>query len=59
MPSELPHAPLRDQPFRCSVDESGSTRAFIVDSGEGEEGHNALVPIALEYFLKQYVGGPR
>ena len=24
--------------------------------GEGERGHNALVPIALEYFLKTYVG---
>lgn len=55
-PSALPNAPLRDQPFRCSSDEQGTTRGLIVDSGEGEEGHNALIPIALEYFLKQYVG---
>jgi hypothetical protein len=55
-PAELPNAKLRDQPFRCSADEQGNTRGLIVDSGEGEEGHNALVPIALEYFLKQYVG---
>jgi len=55
-PTELPSARLRDQPYRCSADERGITRGLIVDSGEGEEGHNALVPIALEYFLKQYVG---
>ena len=55
-PPELPIATLRDQPFRCSGDERGVTLGLIVDSGEGEEGHNALVPIALEYFLKQYVG---
>src|SRR5689334_10557079 len=54
-PAELPNAKLRDQPFRCSADEQGTTRGLIVDSGEGEEGHNALVPIALEYFLKTYV----
>jgi hypothetical protein len=58
-PAELPTAPLRDQPFRCSTDERGVTRGLIVDSGDGEEGHNALVPIALEYFLRQYVGPDR
>jgi hypothetical protein len=55
-PAELPKAELRDQPFRCSADEHGLTRGLIVDSGEGEEGHNALVPIAMEYFLKQHLG---
>ncbi|MET0593114.1 MAG: hypothetical protein ABW133_10465 [Polyangiaceae bacterium] len=55
-PTELPKAPLRAQPFRCSADEKGVTRGLIVDSGEGEEGHNALVPIALEYFLRVYIG---
>ena len=55
-PDELPKAKLRDQPFRCSSDRQGTTQGLIVDSGEGEEGHNALVPIALEYFLKRYVG---
>jgi hypothetical protein len=55
-PPELPRAPLRAQPFRCSVDAQGVTRGLIVDSGEGEAGHNALVPIALEYFLRLYVG---
>jgi hypothetical protein len=57
-PADLPNAPLRDQPFRCSADEAGLIRGLIVDSGEGEEGHNALVPIALEYFLKQYLRAP-
>ena len=55
-PAELPRAPLRAQPYRCSADERGITRGFIIDSGEGEEGHNALVPIALDYFLKTFVG---
>jgi hypothetical protein len=55
-PDRLPSAPLRDQPFRCSADRQGTTQGFIVDSGEGEEGHNALVPVALEYFLRRYVG---
>jgi len=58
-PPELPRAPLRAQPYRCSADEQGVTRGFIIDSGEGEEGHNAVVPIALEYFLKQFVGTDR
>ena len=55
-PTELPRAPLRAQPYRCSADDQRITRGFIIDSGEGEEGHNAVVPIALEYFLRQFVG---
>ena len=55
-PTELPQAPLRAQPFRCSADEQGIARGFIIDSGEGEEGHNAVVPIAVEYFLRQFIG---
>jgi hypothetical protein len=55
-PGHVPSAPLREQPFRCSADEKGTTRGLIVDSGTGEEGHNALVPIAVEYFLNEYVG---
>jgi hypothetical protein len=55
-PAELPRAPLRTQPYRCSADEQQITRGFIIDSGVGEEGHNAVVPIALEYFLKQFLG---
>jgi hypothetical protein len=54
-PGELPRAPLRAQAYRCSADQQGITKGFIVDTGEGEEGHNAVVPVALEYFLKQYV----
>jgi hypothetical protein len=55
-PAELPRAPLRAQPYRCSADEQQITRGFIIDTGVGEEGHNAVVPIALEYFLQQFVG---
>jgi hypothetical protein len=54
-PDRRPDAPLRAQPFQCASDRSGATRAFIVDSGVGEEGHNAVVPIAVRYFLREYV----
>jgi hypothetical protein len=54
-PGRLPEAPLRAQPYRCSSDPEGTTRAFVVDTGEGEQGHNAVVPVALRYFLREFV----
>ncbi|HEY6558315.1 MAG TPA: hypothetical protein VI072_13620, partial [Polyangiaceae bacterium] len=45
-PARLPDAPLRPQPFRCASDSSGVVRAFVLDTGEGEAGHNAVVPVA-------------
>ena len=58
-PSEQcpPHAfevPLRDQPYRCATDPAGIARAFVVDTGEGQEAHDAVVPVALRYFLREY-----
>ena len=50
----LPDVPLRDQPYRCAADPDGIVRAFVVDTGEGQEGHDAVVPVALRFFLKQY-----
>ena len=54
-PQRVPDAPLRPQPFRCAADPGASTRAFVVDTGTGEEGHNAVVPVAFAYFLREYV----
>jgi hypothetical protein len=54
-PAQLPDARLRPQPYRCAADAAGLARAFLVDTGEGEEAHNALVPVALDYFLREHV----
>jgi hypothetical protein len=50
----LPDVPLRDQPYRCASDPDGIVRAFVVDTGEGQEGHDAVVPPALRFFLRQF-----
>lgn len=55
-PERQPSVPLRAQRFRCSSDPTGTTRGFVIDSGSGEAGHNAAVPVALAYFLREYVG---
>ena len=54
-PSRVPEAPLRPQPFRCAVDETGVLRAFVLDTGSGEEGHNAVIPVAFSYFVREYL----
>jgi hypothetical protein len=54
-PDRLPEKPLRQQPFQCASDKEGITRALVVDTGEGEQAHNALVPVALAYFLREYL----
>ena len=54
-PDRLPEKTLRQQPFRCASDKDGITRALVVDTGEGEEAHNALVPVALGFFLREYL----
>jgi hypothetical protein len=55
-PERLPQAPLRAQPYRCADDPEGTTRALVVDTGEGQAGHDAVIPVALRYFLAEYVG---
>lgn len=54
-PPELPDAPLRAQPYRCAAEPKDLTRAFVIDTGDGEAGHNAVVPVALAFFLREYV----
>jgi hypothetical protein len=57
-PDRLPDTPLRQQSFRCASDEAGVTRALVVDTGEGEAAHNALIPVAFAYFLREELGLP-
>jgi hypothetical protein len=54
-PERGPDAPLRSQPYQCAADPDGIARAFLVDTGEGEEAHNALVGVALSYFLREHL----
>lgn len=54
-PSHLPEVPLRSQPYRCAANASGSTRALVVDTGTGERAHNAIVKVAMRYFLEEYL----
>ena len=44
---------LRDQPFKCAATADGVLRAFVVDTGEGEQAHRDVVAPALEFFLKE------
>ncbi len=55
-PKELPDAPLRPLEYRCARSASGTTLALVVDTGRGEQAHEALVPVAMRYFLRQYIG---
>jgi hypothetical protein len=54
-PKHLPDAPLRSQPYRCAADPDGILRALIVDTGEGQKAHDAVVPVGLAYFLREYL----
>lgn len=54
-PLHLPDVPLRSQPYRCATDASGATRALVVDTGTGERAHNAIVKVAMRYFLQEYL----
>ena len=54
-PDIHPGEKLRDQAFRCAATKDRVLRAFVVDTGEGEEAHGAVVKVAVEYFLKKFV----
>jgi hypothetical protein len=54
-PSRLPEAPLRQLAFRCATNANATTRALVVDTGRGEKAHEALVPIAVRYFLREFL----
>jgi hypothetical protein len=53
--SPLPDVPLRQRPFRCTSDITRSVKGFVIDTGEGEAAHEAVVPVGLAFFLRHYV----
>ncbi len=53
-PSETPGAKLREQNFRCAASKDGFAEGYVVDSGTGKEAHEALLPLALQYFLERF-----
>jgi hypothetical protein len=54
-PPHLPPVPLRSLAYRCAKSESGTTRALVLDTGTGEKAHEALVPVAMRYFIAEYL----
>jgi hypothetical protein len=54
-PKPHPGDRLRKQKFNCAGTRDGLARAFVVDTGEGEAAHTALLPVALRYFILEYV----
>ena len=54
-PSSLPEAPLRQLQFRCAINDTATTHALVIDTGKGEKAHEAIVPVALRYFLRTYL----
>lgn len=57
-PPNVPEAPLRRLAYRCAENEGATTRAMVLDTGEGEQAHEAVIPVALRFFLRQYVDNP-
>ncbi|MGC4063730.1 MAG: hypothetical protein QM784_03630 [Polyangiaceae bacterium] len=55
-PTAVPRAPLRQQPYRCAIDATGSVRAFVVDTGSGEAAHEAALVVGAEFFLRSNLG---
>jgi len=54
-PAQLPEVPLRPLEYRCASNDAGTTRALVLDTGRGQKAHDALVPVALRYFLRSYL----
>lgn len=42
---------LRNQPYRCAATKDGVIRGFVVDTGEGQAAHEAVLTVAFRYFL--------
>jgi len=51
----LPAAPLRSLDLRCAANAQGTTRGYVVDTGDGEPAHEAALPVAFAYFLREYL----
>jgi hypothetical protein len=55
-PAVHPGERLRDQGHRCAASPDGLLTAFVVDTGEGSEAHQALVEPAVRFFLTEFAG---
>jgi hypothetical protein len=54
-PKVHPGARLRKLPYRCSATSDGLIQSFVVDTGEGEAAHKAILEPAITYFLKYFL----
>ena len=54
-PTVLPEVPLRQSPYKCASSSGATTLALLVDTGNGERAHEALVPVAARYFMRRYL----
>jgi hypothetical protein len=55
-PEKHPGGRLRPQKWKCAASPGRHVRAFVIDSGEGAEAHQATVEPALLFFLEEYAG---
>jgi hypothetical protein len=55
-PERHPGERLRPQKWKCAAGPGRHVRAFVVDTGEGAEAHQAVVAPALLFFLEELSG---
>lgn len=58
-PKSHPGPQLRRLDHRCAASPSGTVKAFVIDTGEGEAAHEAALPAGLAFFLKNYLTNER
>jgi hypothetical protein len=51
-PGKHPGKALRPLAHKCAASHTGTVRAFVVDTGQGEEAHEAALPEGLTFFLE-------
>ncbi len=47
--------PLREQPYRCAASSNGFIRAFVADTGKGQQGHDAAVTAGTRVFVEMFL----
>lgn len=55
-PERHPGKRLRPQKWKCAASPGKAVRAFVIDTGEGEDAHQAVIEPALLFFLEEYAG---
>ena len=53
-PEHHPGERLRQQKWKCAASPSKAVSAFVVDTGEGAEAHQAVIEPALLFFLEEH-----